>query len=161
MQKATDFLDMSELAARAGLPAEAKKALDLGFAAGLLGKGQDAKKQQTLLDAANKHAAEDVKIMEQGEASANKSKDGVGLVNLGMAFATAGQFDKGASLIEQGISKGGLARLEEAKLHLGLVYYWAGKKDQAIKMLSSVEGSDGTADLAHYWIMQINHPLTN
>ena len=159
MQKATDYLDMSELATRAGLPAEAKKALDQGFAAGLLGKGADAAKQQALLSAANKHADEDVKFMQQGEASANKSKDGAGLVNLGMAFATAGQFDKGASLIEQGISKGGLARLEEAKLHLGLVYYWAGKKNEAIKQLNTVEGTDGTADLARYWIMQINHPL--
>jgi hypothetical protein len=154
MKTAADYADMSELAQRAGLPAEAKKALDMGFAAGVLDKKYTAQ-----LDAANRRAADDLKTMQQGEASANKSKEGNGLINLGMAFATAGQFDKGASLIEQGISKGGVSRLDEAKLHLGLVYYWAGKKDEAIKQLGTVEGADGTAELAKYWIMQINHPL--
>jgi len=160
LKTAPEFLDMSEMATRAGLPAEAKKALEQGFAAGLLDKGADAKKNAALLDSANKRAAEDLKTMQQGEAGAAKSKDGSALANLGMAYATAGQYDRGASLIEQGISKGGFARIEEAKLHLGLVYYWAGKKEEAIKQLKTVEGADGTAEIAQYWAMQISHPLT-
>jgi len=160
MKTAADYADMSELAQRAGLPAEAKKALDLGFAAGVLDKGPEAKKYASQQAAANKRAADDLKTMQQGEAGANSSKEGNGLINLGMAFATAGQFDKGASLIEQGISKGGVSRVDEAKLHLGLVYYWAGKKEEALKQLGTVTGSDGTAELAKYWIMQINHPLS-
>ena len=159
IKTAAEYADMAELAKLAGLPAESKKALDQGFAAGLMDKGPDAKKYAAMLDAANKRAAEDLKTMQQGEASASKSKDGSGLVNLGMAYATAGQFDKGASLIEQGISKGGVSRIEEAKLHLGLVYYWAGRKEDAIKQLATVSAADGTADLARYWTMQINHPL--
>ncbi|TDK63594.1 tetratricopeptide repeat protein [Sapientia aquatica] len=156
---AAEIVDMSETATRAGLPAEAKKALDQGFAAGILGKGADAKKHADLLAAATRRAADDLKTMPQGEAGAAKSKDGTGLVNLGMAYATSGQYDKGISLIEQGITKGGLARLEEAKLHLGLVYFWAGQKDQAIKQLQTVQGADGIGDLARYWVMEINHPL--
>jgi len=159
IKTAAEYADMAELAKLAGLPAESKKALDQGFAAGLMDKGPDAKKYAAMLDAANKRATEDLKTMQQGEASASKSKDGSGLVNLGMAYATAGQFDKGASLIEQGISKGGVSRIEEAKLHLGLVYYWAGRKDDAVKQLATVEAADGTADIARYWIMQISRPL--
>lgn len=156
-----EFLDMADLATRAGLPAEAKQALEQGFAAGLLDKGADAKKNAALLEAARKRAAEDLKTMDQGEAGANKSKDGTGLVNLGLAFATAGQFDKGASLIQQGIAKGGLAKAEVAKLQLGVVYYWGGKKEQAIQQLKTVTGTDGSGELARYWLMQINHPLSN
>ena len=159
IKTAPEFLEMADLATRAGLPAEARKALEQGFAAGLLDKGADAKKNTTLLETARKRAAEDLKTMEQGEASASKSKDGTGLVNLGMAFATAGQFDKGASLIQQGITKGGMSRIEEAKLQLGVVYYWGGKKDQAIQQLKTVTGTDGTGELARFWLMQINHPL--
>jgi len=159
IQTGPDYIDMAELATRAGLPAEAKNALDQGFSAGLLDKGSDAKKNKALLDSANKRAADDLKTMQQGEAGAAKSKDGSALINLGLAYATAGQYDKGASLMEQGIAKGGVARLEEAKLHLGLVYYWAGKKEDAVKQLKTVESTDGTAELAQYWIMQINHPL--
>ena len=159
LKTASEYVEMSELATRAGLPAEAKRVLDQANAAGLLSAGPDAKKYAAMLDAANKRAAEDVKTMQQGEAGAAGAKAGTGLVNLGMAYATAGQPDKGAGLIEQGISKGGVSRIEEAKLHLGLVYYWAGKKEAAIKQLKTVQGSDGTADLARYWIMQINRPL--
>ena len=40
-----------------------------------------------------------------------------------------------------------------------LVYYWAGRKEDAIKQLKTVEAADGTALIARYWAMQINHPL--
>jgi hypothetical protein len=36
----------------------------------------------------------------------------------------------------------------------------AGKKQQAIATLKAVGGSDGTAELARYWIMAINHPMS-
>lgn len=160
MKSAGEFLEMADLATRAALPAEAKKVLTQGFAAGVLDKGADAKKNTALLETARKRAADDLKTMEQGEAGASKSRDGNGLVNLGMAFATAGQFDKGESLIQQGIAKG-LARAEEAKLQLGVVYYWGGKKDQAIQQFATVKGNDGSGELARYWLMQISHPLVS
>ena len=159
MSSDAEYIDMADLVTRAGLPAEAKKVLEQGFASGILGHGAEAKKHAALLDAANKRAADDLKTMQQGEAGAQKSKDGTGLVNLGMAYATSGQFDKGTSLIEQGITKGGLKNLEDAKLSLGVVYFWSGKKDQAIAQFQTVQGADGTGDLARYWIAQINHPM--
>ena len=159
MKTAAEYADMTELATRAGLPAEAKKVLDQGFAAGLMDKGAEAKKYATLRTSVTKNADEDLKVMQQGEASASKAKDGAPLVNLGMAFATAGQFDKGATLIEQGLAKGVTTRAGEAKLHLGLVYYWAGRKEDAIKQLQTVQGNDGISIIARYWIMQINRPL--
>ena len=48
---------------------------------------------------------------------------------------------------------------DDAKLHLGIAYALAGKKAKALSTLKSVGGTDGTADLARYWIMAINHPL--
>ncbi len=161
MNVASEMVEMAEFATRAGLPGEAKKILDMGFSAGLLDKGPDAKKHAALLDAATKRAADDLKTMPQGEAGANASKAGTGLVNLGMAYATSGQYAKGAALIEQGINKGGVERLEEAKLHLGVVYFWDGKKEEAIKQLLTVQGNDGVKELAKFWIMQINHPLVS
>ena len=34
----------------------------------------------------------------------------------------------------------------------------AGKKEEAIKILETVQGADGRADLARYWILWINRP---
>jgi hypothetical protein len=151
MDGAREYVDLAELASRAGFPAESKKVLEAGFAAGALGKGGDAAKHKKLLDAATKSAADDQKSMAQGEADAAKRKDGTGLINLGYAFVSAGQADKGLALMEQGIQKGGLKHPEDAKLHLGIAYGIAGKKDEAIEKLKAVGGTDGTSDLARYW----------
>jgi hypothetical protein len=70
-----------------------------------------------------------------------------------------GQFDKGIDLIAKGIAKGGLKNPEDAKLRLGVAYAKAGKKDEALKALEAVKGSDGTADLARYWMMHVNAPV--
>ncbi|KAF1055026.1 MAG: Inner membrane transport protein YdhP [Delftia tsuruhatensis] len=84
---------------------------------------------------------------------------GLGLVNLGWAYATMDQGDKGIGFIQQGIAKGGLKDAEEAKLRLGEAYAAAGRKQQAINTLKTVGGKDGSADLARYWIMAINRPV--
>jgi tetratricopeptide (TPR) repeat protein len=153
-----EYVEMAELSLAAGFPTEAKKVLDEGFAQGVLGTGSNATKHKQLRDKANKGAADDAKNIASGEASAAKSKDGNGLVNLGWAYVTMDQFDKGISLIEQGIAKGGMKRAEDAKLRLGMAYALAGRKDEATKTLQSLKGEDGTADLGKYWILWLNRP---
>ncbi|MBB5606872.1 MULTISPECIES: hypothetical protein [unclassified Janthinobacterium] len=155
-----DYSDMGEIALQNAFPTEAKKVLDAGFAKGVLGTGANAAKHKKLRDQANKAAADDAKGIAAGEASALKSKDGTGLINLGYAYVTMDQFDKGIDLIQKGIAKGGLKRPEDAKLRLGYSYAMAGKKDEAIKELESVKGTDGVSDLARYWIFWLNRPAT-
>jgi predicted Zn-dependent protease len=159
LQTSTEFTDMAQLALLAGFPAEAKKALDQGYQAGLLGSGPDAAKQKRLRDQASKGVADDQKTMAQSEASVNNSKEGTGQLNLGYALVAAGEFDKGLALMESGLKKGGLKRPEDAKLHLGIAYQQAGQKDKAIQAFKSVQGTDGVADLARLWVVQVNHPL--
>lgn len=154
------YADLAELALKDGFPSEAKKVVDAGFAAGVLGTGSTAAAHRQLRDRATKGAADDAKNIASGEASAAKSKNGAGLVNLGWAYVTMDQFDKGIGFIEQGIAKGGLKSPDEAKLRLGMAYAQAGKKDQAIKTFETVKGSGGAADLAKYWILLVNHPNT-
>ena len=76
-----------------------------------------------------------------------------------MPRVQAGQADKGLKLMETAIKAGGLKRPEDAKLRLGQAYAAAGKKSQAISTLKTVGGKDGTAELARYYIMAINHPM--
>lgn len=155
-----DYSDMAEIALTNAFPTEAKKVLDDGYAKGVLGKGGNAAKHKKLRDQANKAAADDAKNIASGEAAASKSKDGTGLVNLGYAYVTMDQFDKGIDLIQKGIAKGGLKRPEDAKLRLGYSLAMAGKKDEAIKVLETVQGGEGVSDLARYWIFWLNRPAT-
>src|SRR5471030_745289 len=50
-------------------------------------------------------------------------------------------------------------RPAELKLPLGIAQAKAGKKAAALATLKTVKGTDGAADLARYWTLQINHPM--
>jgi hypothetical protein len=153
-----DYTDVAELALAGGFFTEAKKALDAADKAGLLGKGdaKDNAAQKKLRAQADKGAADDAKNIGSGEAPAMKSKDGIGLVNLGYAYVTMDQFDKGLDLMQKGIAKGVAKNPEDAKLRLGYAYALAGRKEDAIKTLQAVNPADGRGDLARYWIFWIN-----
>jgi tetratricopeptide (TPR) repeat protein len=152
------YTELAELALREGFPAEAKKVVDAGFAAGVLGKGGNAAKDVQLRDRATKEAANDAKNITAGEAGAAKAKAGTGLVNLGWAYVTMDQFDKGIGFIQQGIAKGGLKSPDAAKLRLGMAYAKAGQKDKAIATFNEVKAGGGLSDTARYWILLLNHP---
>jgi len=64
-----------------------------------------------------------------------------------------GKADKGISLMEQGIKKGGLKRPDDAKLRLGEAQLYAGKKNAGVATLRDVKGTDGTGDMARLWIL--------
>ncbi|HEX9171699.1 MAG TPA: hypothetical protein VF861_03475 [Telluria sp.] len=155
---ANEYMTLAEYATLGGFPSEAKMVLDAGFAAGTLGTGPNAAKHRQARDKASKAAADDAKSIGAGEASAAKSKNGAGLVNLGWAYVTMGQADKGIDLIKQGIAKGGMKRPDEGKLRLGMAYAKAGRKADAIQAFESVKAGGGLSDLARYWIMAMKRP---
>jgi len=151
----SDFMAMGQLALEAGFPAEAKKVVDQGFAAGVLGKGAEAERHKRLQNKVNKDAAEDLKNLGQGDADAEKAKGGDALLNTGYNYVLNGKFDHGLSMMEKGLRKGALKHPEDAKLHIGIAYYLAGDKAKAVQMLRSVQGTDGAADLAHLWAVYV------
>jgi TolA-binding protein len=154
---AADFMELAQLALQAGYPAEAKKAMEQGFASGVLGTGPEAERQKRLRDLAARQFADDQKVLAAGDPQAAKAPDGGPLVNSGYNYVLNGQYDKGIALIEQGIAKGQLKHAEDAKLHLGMAYLLAGRKDEAVKVLKTVQGADGTQDLARLWAVQARH----
>lgn len=154
LAKTDEFMEMAQLALQAGYPAEGKAIVDKGFAAGALGTGAEAERHKRLRDLADKREAEARASIEQRTKDASAAKDGNDLVQIGYAYATMGQADKGIALIEQGMAKGGLKRPEDAKLRLGLAMLQAGKnKSKAVQTLRSVQGADGAADLGRLWAL--------
>lgn len=152
VEEGAEYVDMAELAMLAGLPVEAKIYIDAGFDKKLVGAGKDAVKHKQLRDRIHKQAAQDVKELDAGEATAKNAKTGVGLVNIGYNYVVNNQVERGIALIEQGISKGGLKSLDEAKLHLGMAYLKAGKRDKAKEVFATIQSTDGAADLGRYWL---------
>jgi hypothetical protein len=159
LTSAGDYMALTQLALQAGYPAEAKKVIDQGFAAGVLGKGNDAERHKRLLDLATRQAADDQKTLGQGDTEAAGAKTGDALLNTGYNYVVNGKFDKGLAMMEQGLHKGGLKRPEDAKLHLGIAYAMAGQKARAVQIFHSVQGNDGTGDLARLWAIYAGHGL--
>jgi hypothetical protein len=153
LEEAPQFVEMAELSLLAGLPAEAKKVVDAGYAANMLGTGKDAAKHKLLRDKVNKQAADDLKSLDAGEAAAKASKNGIGLVNTGYNFVINGQAERGISLMEQGIAKGGLKAPDEAKLHLGMAYLQAGNRTKAAETFKSIQSADGSTDIGKFWLL--------
>jgi tetratricopeptide (TPR) repeat protein len=156
--EADEYTEMAEIALLGGFFTEAKQAMDAGFANGTLGKGAGAAKHKALRDKASKNAADDAKTIDAGDASARAAKTGQPMINLGYAYVTMEQFDKGIDLIEKGIAKGGLKNADDAKLRLGEALAKAGRKADAIKVFEGLKGNDGMGDLARYWIIFLKGP---
>lgn len=154
MNKASDYMEMAQLAVQAGFPAEGKSVVDKGYAAGVLGVGPEAERHKRLKDLIEKRTAEDKATLAAAEAEAMKTKDGNGLVNVGYNLVVNGQGAKGVAMMQQGITKGGLKRVEDAKLHLGIAQALAGDATKAQATFRTVGGNDGSADLARLWALQ-------
>lgn len=151
LESANDYMEFAQLALQQGQAAEAKKALDEGFANGKLGKGEEAERQKRLLALATQRAGSAAQDLSAAETEARADKDGNALVRVGLAYTGLGQFDKGIALIQQGIAKGGLKHASDAHLQLGIAYVRAGQKSRAAQAFKAVTGSDGAADLARLW----------
>jgi hypothetical protein len=152
LDSADEYVEMTQLLLQDGQAAEARAVVDEGFGAGLLGKGEQAERQQRLRALATQRAtsaAADLATAEQGQAD---DKSGDTLVRIGLGYSGLGQHDKAIALIQQGIKKGGLRQPQQAQLHLGIALARAGQKDRAAQALRAVGGTDGAAELARLWL---------
>lgn len=149
LSSTSDYMEMAQLALIEGLPSEAKKVVDEGYANGALGKGSEGDRQKRLKDMVEKQFAEQQKAVTSGKAeeAANATPDGNALVSLGQSMGGA----KGIALMEAGIKKGSLKRPEDAKLHLAILFIQSGNKAKGVQLLKSVQGNDGVKDIANLW----------
>ena len=153
MSAAADFMEMAQLALQADLASEGKVVIDKGIASGALTTGAQADRAKRLKALVDKKLAEDAASRAEDEKQAVAAKSGDALVSLGLYSVYSGQAAKGVQLMQQGIAKGGLKRPEDAKLHLGIAQLAAGDKARAQATFKTVQGTDGTADLARLWAL--------
>ena len=151
MTAPADFMEMAQLALQADLASEGKQVIDKGLASGALSTGAQADRAKRLKALVDKKLAEDAASRGDEEKQAAAAKTGDPLVSLGMSLVYSGQAAKGVQLMQQGMAKGGLKRPEDAKLHIGIAQLIAGDKAKAQATFKTVQGNDGTADLARLW----------
>ncbi len=148
------YMDYAELAIQVGVPGEARTVVEKGFAAGVLGNGNESGRHIRLRNMTKNTVDNDIKSLSSDNGEAARAPTGDPLFAKGMDYFGYGQFDKALPLMEQGIAKGGLKNPDDAKLHLGIAYLQAGQKAKAVEALKSIKGTDGTADLARLWLIK-------
>ncbi len=151
-----DFMEMAQLSLQGGFLAEAKKIVDDAYTKNLFGTGPEADRQKRLRDLIEKRAVENQKTVAAGsteETQAKANKDGTELVNLGYNVFTAGQAARGIQMMQDGIAKGNLRRLDDAQIKLGTALIMSGQKPKGVAALKLVTGQDGAQDLANLWII--------
>jgi hypothetical protein len=155
LRNANDYMEMSQLSLQAKAPAEALKIIDQAYSTKTFGTGAEADRQKRLKALADKSATEFNANSDALYTEMTKNADGVGLADLGFALVASGKADKGLGILGDVIKEGKLKRQEDAKLHMGIALMNAGKKAEAVKMFKSVTGTDGTAELARYWVLYL------
>jgi hypothetical protein len=150
---AADYMEFAQLLLQAGLPSEAKAVVDKGYAAGVLGTGAEAARQQRLRDLTNKNVADEKATIAKRATDALSAKDGSDLVAIGVEYASMGEYDKGIDLIQQGLAKDKLKYPEEGKLRLAVAMLQSGKnKPAASKALRAIQGADGAPEVARLYL---------
>lgn len=154
LTKAEDFMELAQLSMQAGVPAEARRVVDEGFKAGVLGTGPEAARHKRLRDLAIKQEADSRATLANQATEAETFKEGDALIKAGNAYVSMGEFDKGIALIQQGIAKGKLKHPEDGKLRLGLAQLQSPKTRAAGKQtLRSIKATDGAAEIARMWLV--------
>jgi hypothetical protein len=154
LSKTDEYMEMAQLALQAGTPAEARRIVDAGFKATLLGTGAEAGRHQRLRDLAIKQEGEAKTSLANQASEAETFKEGDGLVRVGFSYASMGEVDRGIELIQKGIAKGNLKRPEDAKLRLGMAQMQQAKtRNAGVQTLRSVRGNEGAAEIARLWIL--------
>lgn len=151
LKRGDEYTEMAQLAIEQGSPGEAVSALEKAFAKNVFTEQRDKDKNQRLLEAAKKSAASDQAGLAQLETEAAKAKTGGADIGLGKGYMSYGQYDKAATAIQRGITKGGLSDAAEAQLLLGIAQLKGGKKDDAIKAFKSLKDDAKYGRLASLW----------
>jgi hypothetical protein len=179
---ADQYMEMTQLALVAGIPAEAKQVIDQGFASGVLGHDAQAEREKRLqalvirrLQGQNdgnslpgKHEVQRAIRWIHGQAEREKrlqalvirrlqgQNDGNSLpvdpADGALNLVFAGQGQQGVDAVVAAIGKGS-AHPDAARLRLGEAYYYAGQKARAAQVFGTVKGADGSADLARLWVL--------
>jgi tetratricopeptide (TPR) repeat protein len=148
MEDAYEYVDMANLAIKAGLPAEASRVLEQAYATGLMGKGSDAANHQKLRQQIQLRLTEDEKAMPALEKSA---RDANALASLADVYAAQQKWDQSQAFYSKALAMGGLRREAETRLHAGIALFKLGQKAEANTMWDSIQGDATAIELAQLW----------
>jgi tetratricopeptide (TPR) repeat protein len=151
LNRPEDYTEMAQIALDQGSPGEAEHILEKGFSKGVFTDQRIKDKNQRLLDAAKKAAAQDQAQLPKIEKDADAAPTGDKDIGVGFAYLGYGQYDKASEELSKGLTKGHVKSEPEARLLLGIAQLKAGHKDEAVQSFQAVKGDPTLERIANLW----------
>jgi tetratricopeptide (TPR) repeat protein len=150
LKKPDVYSEMAQIALESGMPAEAARIMERGFANNVFPE-RDKARHTRLLTQAQEQARVAQNDLAKLQAQANADAKGGGDLQLGGAFMSLGQYDKAVEAIQRGIKKGGIKHVDEAHMMLGRAYIKLKQKEQARRAFNAVADHSPLAEVAQLW----------
>lgn len=156
MQDAVEYVELAELAAKAGQPIEALAVIEEGFAKGLLGKGPGAAEHQKLRTQTARLADDDRKSLATlRPAAITDARSAGNALSTGAALVAAGQADRGLELMRSALAAPQLAEAAHGRLRHALALHGAGRTAEAVEQLRPLASDDKLGLLARLWALAL------
>jgi hypothetical protein len=156
MKRSDQTAEMAQIALERGFPGEAQSVLEQGIAKGVFTEARDKERNGRMLEQAKKMVAMERTTIAKTEQQAATAANGELLVAAGSSyFLNLGDAAKGATLISQGIAKGGLKNVNDAYVTLGLAQWRAKNAAEAERAFGKVGKSEGYERLAKLWNLRV------
>jgi hypothetical protein len=149
---AQDYFDYAAIATERGLPGEAKRILDEGFAKGAISKTMPQLRER-LADAEAKIPADRASLPNE-EKKAAASADGKASSVTANAYLAYGENEKAVTFYDMALKKGGAIDANAVNLRKGIALTKLGRKSEARQAFGLVAGSQ--KDLAGMWILYLD-----
>jgi len=122
------YLSYADHALVLGSPGEAARALEHGMKAGIV--PSEGSNRQTLKDAQAAAATDRKNLPKDAQTAAGLEKGEVS-VKVGLGFYSLGEWERAVEMVRGGLSKGGVARVDDANLLLGAALVELGRYQEA------------------------------
>ncbi|TAK54853.1 MAG: tetratricopeptide repeat protein [Gammaproteobacteria bacterium] len=122
------YLAYADVALVMGSPGEAVRALERGMREEIV---PDAGSNQAALQEARAALAADSRNLAADAAAAAKSAKGEVEVKVGLGYFSKGDYARTVELVRSGLTRGGVARVDDAQLLLGAALLELGRTDEA------------------------------
>lgn len=156
LKEGRHYVDAAEISLDLGLPGEALRFLEAGFANKALDNGDKARNERLLANA-KKQVATDKAALAQLAKEAQKGPNGQAFVALGQAYLSYAQYDEAIGALQSGIKKGSLTDADEAQVALGIAYLKKGQAAEAREAFKAVKSDSKWAEIASLWALRASN----
>jgi hypothetical protein len=161
MKSPDEFKEYAQVAIDESLACEAQSVLEQGFTKKVFVEKRDIDVNTRLLTTAKAKCVAEKSAVAPAENAANQQATGDALVKAGAQQLVGGNPAKAAEDIQQGITKGSLAkgdrfeaqRNDEAYILLGMAHLKNNNKPEAAKAFRSVKRDQTMARIAKLWLL--------